>query len=231
MKWISRVVCTINRTSSVKSIRTDKPHDVYFKPGQFFKVFSSKGFRYLSVSCSPSQKYLEFTKRVTQSDFSMWFNELKTEDEIVIEGPYGRFTLENDEQKIAFIAGGIGITPIFSMLEDARINGERRDYILFYGNKRSDDIPFYAELCDFSSLISLKIFLFIEENDGTIKDLYHCGRLDFEKIRVVLPDINKRAILLCGPEKMVETILQEINNSGAVYKNIKTEKILGYTGG
>ncbi|MCM8814711.1 MAG: FAD-dependent oxidoreductase [Candidatus Omnitrophica bacterium] len=231
MKWISRVACTINRTDSVKSVRTVKPQNFYFKPGQFFKVFSGEKFRYLSASCSPAQKYLEFTKRLTQSDFSIWFNKLKAGDDIAIEGPYGRFTLENDEQKIAFIAGGIGITPIFSMLEDACINRNKRDYILFYGNRRSDDIPFYSELCNFSSSINLKIFFFVEEDGEEIKNLYHCGRLNFEKIKAALPDINERAILLCGPEKMVEMILQEIKNSGAVYKNIKTEKILGYTGG
>ncbi|MCM8789257.1 MAG: FAD-dependent oxidoreductase, partial [Candidatus Omnitrophica bacterium] len=219
MKWTSKVVSIITRTDSVKSIRIDKPQDVYFKPGQFFKVFSNKEFRYLSASCSPAQEYLEFTKRITQSEFSMWLNGLKIGDKISIEGPYGRFVLGSEEKKIVFIAGGIGITPIFSMLEDAYINGDERDYALFYGNKRSKDIPFYKELSAFSTSISLKIFFFVEENNGLIKNLYHRGPLNFKKILTDLPDINERTILICGPTKMVEMMLQEADNLTGIAKN------------
>lgn len=219
---------TIDRTPSVKSIRIEKPQAFMFKPGQFTKIIFTTEGKYLSISCSPERKYIEFTKRITESDFSKWFMSLKKEEEFDIEGPFGNFFLNNYESKIAFIVGGIGITPVFSMLEDSFLKEDKRDFVLFYGNKSLQDIPFHQELKFFQSRINLKLFYFIEEMEVSVNEKsFFCGILNFTKIQSCLPDINIREVFLCGPPAMVDAINRQIKEMSPI-KKVKTEKILGY---
>lgn len=231
MEYSCSVIETIARTLSVKSIRTEKPEGFKFKAGQFAKIKINGDSKYLSISSSPLRNYLEFTKRDTQSNFSRKFFNIKADEKVVIEGPFGNFFLQDNENKIAFIVGGIGITPVFSILEDAFLKLETRDFSLFYGNKFLDDIPFQKELSFFQSQLNLKIFYFIEDLANTPDDKQiFCGILDFNKIRICLTDINERKIYVCGPPSMVDTIISQIKIIGTI-ENVKTEKIFGYTKG
>lgn len=229
MKYECNIEDIIKRTLSVKSIRINKPEMVSFNSGQFFKVFSDSEYRYLSVSCSHLRKYMEFTKRITESNFSKWLNSLETGDKIFIEGPFGKFCLDSQDNKIAFIAGGIGITPIFSMLETAVLEKDKGDFILFYGNKSKNDIPFYNEINDFTDRINLRVIFFIEEVKHNEEDnFFQKGLINCKQIQKFLPDISERTFFVCGPPKMVENILQEAKNLN--FKKLKIEKITGYKG-
>ncbi|MGB9642670.1 MAG: ferredoxin--NADP reductase [Candidatus Ratteibacteria bacterium] len=223
MQVETKVSGSIVRTNSVISVRVAKPDNFGFLPGQFFKVYAKDGFRYLSASCSPQRNYLEFTKKITQSEFSTWFKSLKEGDTIVIDGPYGKFTLDPDDKKVLFIAGGIGITPIFSMLENAVILKDNRDYALFYGNKNANDIPFYNELQEFASRINLKIFMFLEEE----KQNCYYGYIEIRKIQELVPDASNRTVFICGPTAMVEKLYSEAKEFKPAEK-IKIEKLIGY---
>ncbi|HOK79761.1 MAG TPA: FAD-dependent oxidoreductase [bacterium] len=223
MQIQTTVLSNIVRTTSVRSVKVAKPRNVSFLAGQFFKVYSKDGFRYLSVSCSPQRNYLEFTKKITQSEFSLWFTSLKKGDKLIIDGPYGKFTLDPDDRKILFIAGGIGITPIFSMLENAVILKDERDYTLFYGNKNANDIPFHTELQEFASRIHLKIFMFLEQEK---QNCYH-GYIEIQKIQELLPDVINRTVFICGPTAMVEKLHSDAKKF-KVAEKIKIEKLIGY---
>jgi len=221
MKTCGRIIEKINRTHHSISIRTEKM-DISFDAGQFFKVYSNDEFRCLSASCSPRRNYVEFTKKITESRFSSWLQSLKIGDKITIEGPYGRFVMVEDE-KILFIAGGIGITPIFSMIEDAFLTSSKKDFVLFYGNKSSEDIVFYNELNSFSQSLKLKLFIFTEDAN---QQFYH-GVITAERISALLPDPVERTAFVCGPTHMVESMSEQIKKYN-ISRNIKTEKLIGY---
>ncbi len=221
MKISGQVIEKINRTQRVISIRIENS-DVKFKAGQFFKLYSNNEFRYLSVSCSPKRNYLEFTKRITESEFSSWFKSLEIGHRIIAEGPYGKFVME-EENKILFIAGGMGITPILGLIDDAFLTSSKKDFVLFYGNRSCDDIPFYDELNHYSGSIKLKLFIFTEEK----KEGFYYGLIDLKKIFELLPDATERTAFVCGPPGMVETITKQIRKSNFT-DGLKTEKIIGY---
>ncbi|HOJ30966.1 MAG TPA: FAD-dependent oxidoreductase [bacterium] len=227
MRIQTSVLSNIVRTDSARSVKVIKPESFSFLPGQFFKVYANDGFRYLSASCSTRKNYLEFTKKITQSDFSAWFKSLNKDDVITIDGPYGKFVIEPDDDKILFVAGGIGITPIFSMLEEAAIsNDNERDYILFYGNKTINDIIFYNELQEFTKKIQLKIFHFLEEEREDEINCHH-GYIEIQKIQKFLPDIADRTIFICGPPTMVNK-LDNDTKKFKIAKKVKVERLVGY---
>jgi len=109
----------IVRTPLVKSFRVTLEKDVPFKAGQWcvVKVTTDKTYsKALSISSAPTEKgYLEFTKKISSSEFSSALSGLKAGDIIGVRYPFGNFTFQGDVPKIAFISGGIGITPIRSI--------------------------------------------------------------------------------------------------------------------
>src|SRR3989338_11452866 len=106
----------IPRAYNVKSFRLEVGQNIDYKAGQFLYVSLKTEplcKRYLSISSSPTEKgYIEFTKKITQSDFSKAVQVLKPKDTLKIQYPLGKFTLDDTKLKVAFISGGIGITPI-----------------------------------------------------------------------------------------------------------------------
>ena len=110
----------IQRTHNVKSFRFKRDESADFKAGQFFlvtiKISGQERTKHFSFSSSPTEKgYIEFTKKLTGSDFSKALDGLKTGDRAKLKMPYGSFTFEGGYKKIAFLSGGIGITPIRSI--------------------------------------------------------------------------------------------------------------------
>ncbi|MFC1594739.1 ferredoxin--NADP reductase, partial [Candidatus Omnitrophota bacterium] len=136
----------IQRTYNVKSFRLEVPDQVDFKAGQFMSVSfdgSKELSRYLSLSNSPTEKgYLECTKKITCSDFSKKLDAAKVGDTLLIKCPLGNFTLDESCKKIAFLSGGIGITPIRSMAKYAIDKEIETDMILVFGNHAAKDIAF-----------------------------------------------------------------------------------------
>ena len=97
----------IQRTHNVKSFRLELNDDADFKPGQYMIVtITTDGkdiSRYLSISNSPTEKgYMEFTKKLTNSDFSQRLNQLNIGDIVKIRYAFGRFTFNGEYDKIAF---------------------------------------------------------------------------------------------------------------------------------
>ena len=157
IEFESEVSDIIQRTHNVKSFRFRIKKDVDFKPGQFFfvtiKIDGIERTKHFSFSNSPTEKgYLEFTKRITESEFSKALSRLKIGDWAKLKMPYGSFTFEGEYEKIAFLSGGIGITPIRSICKLATDKRLPTDIVLLYGNNKEEDIIFRQDLDQMSSV-------------------------------------------------------------------------------
>jgi len=143
----TEVISVLERTPGVKSFRFKTVKDLFFKPGQFFFVSiiidGKERTKHFSFSNSPTETdYIEFTKRLTESEFSNGLNKLKPGDWAKIKAPYGNFIFNEEYKKIAFLSGGIGITPIRSISKYIVDKGMSTDMVLLYGNNTQKDIPF-----------------------------------------------------------------------------------------
>ena len=80
-------------------------------------------------------------------DFTSTIHErLPTGQRVYLDGPYGAFTIGNPADMHVLIAGGIGITPMMSMIRTLADRGDRRPVILLYGSKDWESIIFREEL-------------------------------------------------------------------------------------
>ena len=80
---------------------------------------------------------------------------------IVVAGQLaGDFTLpEEKDKKLVFIAGGIGVTPFRSMIKYLVDNNEKRDIVIFYSNKRFNDIAYKDIFDQAEKKLALKLFI------------------------------------------------------------------------
>ena len=126
-----------------------------FKPGQCIRITlldplyeDEKGnARDFSIASSPGEPSLMIVTRMTGSAFKRSLADLPLGSKVWVDGPYGDFLLDADPTRPAvFLAGGIGITPIRSMIKHAIEQHSSQRVTLVYCNRTPDDAAFLDEL-------------------------------------------------------------------------------------
>jgi len=229
----TEVLDIIQRTHDIKSFRFNTRDDVTFKAGQFFfvtiKINGEEKTKHFSFSNSPTETdYIEFTKRITNSEYSQALDKLKIGDWAKLKMPLGKFTFEGEYPKIAFISGGIGITPIRSICKFLTDKKLLTDIILLYGNRTEEDIAFRN---DFSEMQKLNKNLRVIYTLDTAPKKWEgrTGHINDEMIRGEIKDFNDRVFYICGPPKMVEGLGSILKDKLSVTADkIKIENFSGY---
>jgi glycine betaine catabolism B len=228
----ARIKEIIVRTPDVKSFRLEVINGPDFKAGQFCCVrllTEVECKRYLSISSSPTEKgYIEFTKKITQSGFSKILNGLEPSDTLKLQYPFGKFTLDNPNAKIAFLSGGIGITPIRSICKYVVDKNLGTDMVLVYANRSIKDILFKE---DFDAMQKaypkLRVAHVLCEPAPGFKCVV--GLINAQVIKNEITDYTKRKFYICGPPSMVEAMKKILSDGLNLPKeNIITEQFKGY---
>jgi ferredoxin-NADP reductase len=233
MKFETHVKEIIPRTHNVTSFRFPKPATLDYKAGQFFfitlKADGKELKKHFSFSSSPTEKtHIEFTKKLSDSDFSAALKALKAGDWARIDAPYGKFTFEGEHEKIGLLAGGIGITPFKSICQyctdmclDAKVT-------LLYGNRTENDIAFRKELEALQRQNkNLKVVFTLNEADSNW--MGSTGLITAEMIKKEIPDYEETTFYTCGPPKMVEIMEKLVAQLGMPETQLKREYFTGYT--
>ena len=233
MKFETYVKEIIPRTYNVTSFRFPRPAALNYKAGQFFfvtlKADGKELNKHFSFSSSPTEKtHIEFTKKLSDSDFSTALKGLKEGDWGRIDAPYGKFTFEGEHEKIGLLAGGIGITPFKSICRyctDVRLDTK---VTLLYGNRTEDDIAFRKELVTMQQQNkNLKVVFTLNEADSGWKGA--TGLITTEMIKKEMPDYKETTFYTCGPPKMVQIMEKLVEQLGVPKTQLKREYFTGYT--
>lgn len=211
------------------------PEGFDFKPGQLgdFTLINpseqdEKGnSRPFSFVYAPSEHKLVTTTRIRDSAFKQTLKNLSEGSEVEFDGPHGTFTLHKTETTPAvFLIGGIGITPIRSMIEEATIQQTDHDMTLLYSNKTPDDAPF---LDDFKKMEeknpNFKFVPVMTRDDAWDGET---GHIDAEMLKRHVPDIEKPIYYLSGPKNMVQAMYKMLVDAGVNEDNIRAEEFSGY---
>jgi len=225
----------IKRTYNVKSFRFRIKEKIDFLAGQFFfvtiRIEGNEATKHFSFSNSPAEKgYIEFTKKITGSEYSIALDKLKTGDWARLRLPYGQFTFQGEHPKIAFLSGGIGITPIRSICKFINDKKLPVKVTLLYSNNSPEDIIFKEDFEEMEKVNKdLKVIYTITLPDESGQWKGKTGRIDAKMIKDEIADYTERFFYLCGPPGMVESmkeILSRDLNIGS--DRIKTENFTGY---
>ena len=223
----------VQRTPSIFSFRFKIVGTINFLAGQFMKVIFDNDNRqnrdlnkYLSFSCAPGREYIEVTKRLSDSDFSQKLKSLKINDEVIFEGPLGKCVLEGDDIKVGFLSGGIGITPVISMIDDIVNRGLNADIILFYSNRSMDEIAFKLELDSWKS-DKIKIVYTITDCKPEDAECV-CGVINKDLLLRYAEEIKNRPFFIFGPPAMVTSMKNVCLEAGCDSNKIMAESFVGY---
>lgn len=223
----------IPRTHNVTSFRFPRPAELDYKAGQFlFVTFKADGkelSKHFSFSSSPTEKtQIEFTKKLSDSDFSAVLRGLKEGDWARIDAPYGKFTFEGEHKKIGLLGGGIGITPFMGICKyctDMRLDTK---VTLLYGNRTESDIVFRKELEALREQNkNLKVVFTLNEADSRWKGA--TGFITAEMVKKEIPDYEDTVFYTCGPPAMVEVMKKLVEQLGLPKTQLKREIFAGYT--
>ena len=232
MKFETKITEIIPRTPDVKSYRFPRPSELTYKPGQYFFVAIKQGdkelIHHFSFSSSPTEKdFFEFTKKLTDHEYSLALKAAKVGDWARIDGPYGQFTFEGEYPKIALLAGGIGITPFESICKNATDKRLDSKITLFYGCRTEKDIAFRQQLEDMAKENkNLKLVFMVNEASSEWKGAI--GTINADLIEKELPDYKENLFFVCGPPPMVEAIETMIKGMGFQQGQLKLEYFTGY---
>lgn len=221
----------IQRTPSCISYRFRTPENFTFTAGQHMVVELDADLAHpLTISSSPKEtEYLEFTKRMTGSDYCQRLESLKKGENINVKGPLGRFCFDYDSGTVVMIAGGIGITPFRSILTNLAGNMKKPcSIILLYGNLHKEDIAFRDELENLS-IPQYRLIHVLSDPTG-VENAYQ-GFVTSEIIAREIPDWTTAHHMVSGPPVMVAAIKEALLTLNVEEKKIRTDVFLGYTAG
>lgn len=175
------------------------------------------------TSSESSSKRLEFTAKPA-GDFTGTWREMTPGSSVFLDGPYGAFTL-NDKSKrgSVFFAGGVGITPIISMLRSLEERGDTRSCMLFYGNKTWEDILFREELEALEQSLDLRVIHVLSEPEEEWNG--YSGFLTHEILESELPgNLADMDYYICGPEPMMDLVERELAQKPIPLRQISSER-------
>ena len=226
----------IKRTPTVESFRLRLLSKPDFIPGQFLRVLLDPAIpagrelnKYLSFSSAPARAYIEFTKRLSESEFSKRLKALKPGDRVVLKAPMGNCVFKNEYRKIGFLIGGIGITPVISIIEHIALNGLGTDVNLIYSNKVEEEVAFKSDLDTWMAQNpGIKIYYCLDSPTPASAVGYHIGMMDADLIKTYMPDYAERTIFIFGPPKMVEIVKSLCIGLSCSADKLKIENFTGY---
>lgn len=231
MTFETIVVETIQRTPDIKSIRFEKPQRFHYLAGQYVFITLGDGpdriTKHFTLSSSPTEGFLEITKRLTGHPFSNALAGLNLGDRVSIKGPYGTFTFQGEYDKVGMLSGGIGIAPLRSMIKYSVDQELNASIILFYSNSRESDIAFRDELEGMQrENPNIKVIETITRPGLDWKGVM--GRINAEMVKKFMPDYIERTFYTSGPQKMVDAMVSLLREMGIPKEQIKQERFPGY---
>ena len=199
-----------------------KPNKKFnFKAGQFCFLRLNKNKLYarhpFTISSSPEEEDLQFTIKLT-GKFTKAVSGLKKSEEVILEGPFGIFTIEDKNKDLIFIAGGVGITPFMSMIKHHIKTGKKQNILLLYGTRVYGSIIFKNYLDNIKEKWFKKRYVLSQEEYKMCEK----GNIDKRIIEKYVKNMNS-LFYICGPEPMKKFCINELIGLGINKEDIMIE--------
>lgn len=217
----------------------EKPSGFAFTAGQSADVTlinppdtdAEGNMRTFSIASPPFENELVFTTRMRDTAFKRTLKELPLATEVKIGSAAGSFTLHKNPAKPAvFLAGGIGITPFFSMVRQADHDRLPNKLYLFYSNRRPEDAAFLGSLQTLETTNpNFCLICTMTEMSKSKKDWKgETALIDKELLSKHLAVLQGPIYYTAGPPTMVAAMRQTLVGAGVEEDDIRAEEFAGY---
>lgn len=215
----------------------EKPEGFDYRAGQFSDYTlidppetdeegNTRGF---SLFTAPFEDNIGAATRLRDTAFKRVLKDLPIGAEIKLDAPYGDFTLHKTETTPAvFIIGGIGVTPVRSMIAQATHDKTAHKLTLLHANRTPADAPFAADFERLAKENPNFTYVLVATDSSVIDWDGERGHIDADMIMRHVPDMNAPIYYLSGPEGMVKAMRQLLVGLKINEDYIRTEEFTGY---
>jgi ferredoxin-NADP reductase len=187
--------------------------------------------RGLSLASAPFEDTILVATRLRNTAFKRVLKSAPLGTEVKVEGPFGNLTLHNNAARAAvFVSGGIGITPVRSILLSAAQKKLPHRIFLFFSNHTRQDAPFFDELDRLQARNPNYRFI-PTMTDLTVSCSCWSGETGFinsEMLARHLHNVQQAIYYLTGPSSMVMGMRTVLHEAGVDDDDIRVEEFLGY---
>lgn len=229
------VLSVLDEARDIKTIRLARPEGFDFQPGQFvpvrIQIDGKPHVRCYSISSAPDTRgYLEISVRSQGLVSGTLHATMRPGVTLAINRPAGHFVYPGgDDRPIALIAGGIGITPLLSMLRHAVASEPTRPVTLLYSARRLADLAFVDELRLLAARHpQVRIAATVTQPDAApaLDDTlrWRHGRIDAALVRQYVRAPEHTVFCLCGPGSMLSDLTTVLTSLGAPPSQVRFEQ-------
>jgi ferredoxin-NADP reductase len=217
----------------------EKPAGFNFTPGQAGdftlndppETDAEGNKRSFSLAGATYEPDLIIATRMRDTAFKRSLKIIPLGTELTFDAPWGELVLHDDATIPAvFLTGGIGITPVRSIVLQATHAKAARKLILFYSNHRPEDAAFLDELTQAQT--ENPNFTLIATMTKMEKSAQHwqgeTGPIDKAMLLKHLGDLAKPIYYISGPPAMVGAMQKVLAEAGVKPSNIRAEEFSGY---
>jgi len=200
-----------------------------FTPGQFgwltvwqspFRI-TGHPFSFSSSAEAPGGQVHMSVRNL--GDYTRKIRDVPVGKRVYLDGPYGAFTIGNPADMHVLIAGGVGITPMMSMLRTLADRGDRRPVVLLYGSRDWDSITFREELEALQARLALTVVHVLADPPAGWSG--ERGRIDADVFRRHLPPpYAEHEYFICGPGPMMDAIEKTLGELGVPMSKYHSER-------
>ncbi|MDH3684222.1 MAG: hypothetical protein OEV40_30240, partial [Acidimicrobiia bacterium] len=203
-----------------------------FRPGQFaFVTFADSPFAleqhpFSLASSSHDPETIEFAIREL-GDFTSTIGTLEVDQPAFVHGPFGSLVIADDDPAdLVLLAGGIGLTPLLSIVRSRRDAGDQRQILLIHAVNTVDDLAYQQELTDYSADETMQFTYVPVVADPPPEWTGDVGYITSELIANHLGghDLTTPRYLLCGPPPMMEALEKALRSVGVRLDRIDSER-------
>lgn len=187
--------------------------------------------RAFSLASAPCEQELMLATRMRDTAFKRILQAMEPGMELTLDAPHGSFTLHNNARIPAvFLTGGIGVTPIRSIVLQAAHDKAAHRVFVFYSNKKPEDAAFLQELMQSAATNPNHTFV------GTMTQMEQSSRewhgetgfISKDMLLRYIDDLTLPIYYVDGPPAMVNAMRKLLNEAGVDDDNIRTEEFSGY---
>lgn len=213
MATVSAPVLALDICDDIATLRIARPAGYSFAAGQWLLLTlpTAEGdqTKTFTIASAPADGHLEVTTRLSGSAFKNRLAELAPGDAVSIGGPGGRLRLPADAATMVFLAGGVGITPVRSLVRDAVGAGTTfDDAIIVYGNREPACVPYAEELAALRPA-GVRLVPVYERAPESWEGAR--GFIGAELVRRVADPVAGRTFMVTGPPVMVSAMLSVLD--------------------
>lgn len=200
-----------------------------FQPGQFCWLtlgrspFAIREHPFSMSSSARDEAHVELTIKAL-GDFTRHVRHTEPGTTAYLDGPYGAFTPDRkDAPGYVMIAGGIGITPIMSILRTFADDADPRHVDLIYAAETWEDITFREEIEELRGRLDLDVHYVLRDPPAQWTGL--SGKVTDEVLRETAPtEVHHVSFFVCGPPPLMAAVEGALDRLGVPPWNIRIER-------